>query len=226
MPKSLFIITLLSLIGVTIMFLGATPSSARGFYYVIWLSFTYLVWMKKDLLRGAFQKSPFGSFFTFLLLGISMILLEETIAGITVNLLSSENLTSLLSKVPPYYANNLLLLPGFIIAWYILLRRYSYTQKEFLILVGLFGIFSEKIYIHILTLPIIGIPLAPVTMLTYIGIILPSYLSLDKEWEKRLHPILRYSIGLLFPILVSIPFLALHGFLSNLGYIDPSILTH
>ena len=137
------------------MFLGATPSSARGFYYVIWLSFTYLVWMKKDLLRETFQTSPFGSFLTFLLLGISMILLEETIAGITVNILSSENLTSLLSTVPPYYANNLLLLPGFIIAWYILLRRYSYTQKEFLILVGLFGIFSEKIYIHILILPFI-----------------------------------------------------------------------
>lgn len=137
---------------------------------------------KKIFSEKNVPKISFGSFLTFLLLGISMILLEETIAGITVNLLSSENLTSLLSKVPPYYANNLLLLPGFTIAfWYILLRRYSYTQKEFLILVGLFGIFSEKIYIHILTLPIIGIPLAPVTMLTYIGIILPSYLSLDKE---------------------------------------------
>jgi hypothetical protein len=65
-----------------------------------------------------------------------------------------------------------------------------------------------------------------VTMLTYIGIILPSYLSLIKQWDKKLHPILRYSIGLLLPLLMSIPFLALHGFLSNLGYIDPSILTH
>jgi hypothetical protein len=110
-----------------------------------------------------------------------MILLEETIAGITVNLLSAPDFYTLISKIPPYFANNLLLLPGFIIAWYILLIRYNYSKKEFFILIGLFGIFSEKIYIHILTLPIIGIPLVPVTMLTYIGIILPSYLSLIKQ---------------------------------------------
>lgn len=225
MPKSLFIITCICLIWVTIMFLGGTPSSARGLYYVIWLSFTYLVWKKREPLRKKLQKSPFGSFLTFLLLGIMMILLEETFAGITVNLLSAPDLYTLLSKVPPYYENNLLLLPGFIIAWFILLKTYKYSQKEFFILIGLFGLFAEKIYIHVLTLPIIGIPLIPVTMLTYIGIILPSYLSLWNPWEKTLHPLLRYTLGFFFPILVSVPFIIIHNSLADLGYIDPSILT-
>ena len=226
MPKSLFIITCICLIWVTIMFLWSSPSSARWFYYVIWLSFTYFVWKKRDALRLILQKSPLGSFLTFLLLGIMMILLEETFAGITVNLLSAPDLHTLLLKVPPYYANNLLTLPGFIIAWYILLKTYKYSQKEFFILIGLFGLFAEKIYTHVLTLPIIGIPLIPVTMLTYIGIILPSYLSLTKQSDKSGHPLLRYGLGLFFPILVTLPFLVIHWYLSELGYIDPSILSH
>jgi hypothetical protein len=177
---------------------------------VAWLSFTYFVWSQRELLQKKLQKSPFGGFFTFIALGVSMILLEETLAGITVHLLSSSDIYTLLSKVPPYYANNLLTLPGFIIAWYILLKRYHYSQKEFFVLIGLFGLFAEKIYIHVLTLPIIGIPLIPVTMLTYIGIILPSYLSLTKQSEKSIHPLWRYSLGLLFPILISLPFLVIH----------------
>ncbi len=226
MPKSVFILTLISLFLVTIMFLWSSPSSARGFYYVIWLSFCYFVWKRKESIISILRKSPFGSFLTFLLLGLLMIITEETIAGITVNILSSPNIRSLLWSVPQYYANNLLLLPGFIIAWYILLTRYQYSEKEFFVLVGLFGLFAEKIYIYIFTLPVIGIPLISVTMLTYIGIILPSYLSLRKRGDKILHPVLRYSIGFLFPILVSVPLVLFHDYLSALWYIDPSILTH
>ncbi len=132
------------------------------------------------------------------------------------NLLSAPDVTTLLSRVPPYYENNLLLLPGFIIAWYLLLRRYHYTQTEFFVLIGLFGLFSENIYIHVMTLPIIGIPLVPVTMFTYIGIILPSYLSLTAQGEKVLHPLLRYALGFFFPILTSIPLILVHTYLSGL----------
>ncbi len=226
MPKSLFIITLICTFLVTVMFFWATPSSARGFYYVIWLSITYFVWKNRDALGARFQKSPLGSFVTFLSLGIVMILLEETFAWLTVNLLSAPNLPTLFSRVLPYYANNLLLLPGFIIAWYFLLTRYHYTQKEFLILVWMFGLFSEKIYVHVMTLPIIGIPLVPVTMFTYIGIILPSYLSLTAQGEKVLHPLLRYALGFFFPIVTSIPLILVHTYLSGLWYIDPSVLGH
>jgi hypothetical protein len=77
-----------------------------------------------------------------------------------------------------------------------------------------------------MTLPIIGIPLVPVTIFTYIGIILPSYLSLSVQGEKSLHPLIRYAVGFFFPILVSMPFIALHIYLSSLGYIDPSVLGH
>lgn len=77
-----------------------------------------------------------------------------------------------------------------------------------------------------MTLPIIGIPLIPVTMFTYIGIILLSYLSLATQGEKILHPVFRYSLGFFFPIVTSIPLILIHSYLSGLGYIDPSILAH
>ena len=80
----------------------------------------------------------------------------------------------------------------------------------------MFGLFSEKIYVHVMTLPIIGIPLVPVTMFTYIGIILPSYLSLTAQGEKVLHPHLRYALGFFFPILTSIPLILVHTYLSGL----------
>lgn len=216
--------TIVSVIFVTIAFLGSTPHSARGMYYVILLSVWYSIWKRSEVLRQALRRIPLWEFMIYFSLGLLMILFEETIAGISVNIGQSPNIPSLLASVPQYYANNLLLLPGFIIWWYLLLKRYAFTQKEVFILVGMFGIFAEKIYIHILNMPIMGISLILPTMFTYIIIILPSLLSLRSMSERSLHPILKYPLGFFFPIIISIPFLLIHSYMSSLWYIDPSIL--
>jgi hypothetical protein len=116
-------------------------------------------------------------------------------------------------------------LPGFIIAWYILLKRYEYSRTEVFTLVGLFGLFSEKIYIHVLTVPIMGIALLLPTMFTYIGIILPSILSLPTHGTRRQTSVIRYFTGLIVPIIMSMPFVFLHTLLTNAGWLDPTILT-
>lgn len=172
-----------------------------------------------------FKKSLFGNFATFVSLGLVMILIEETFASIAANLVLVDKVQELLASIHQYYANNFLLLPGFIVAWYFLATRIRYTQKELFVLVGLFGIFYEKIYIHILTIPILGIPLILPTMFTYIGIIIPSVLSLQKMGERQLPNYLRYSLGILMPIIASMPFIAVHILLSKAGLIDPTVLT-
>ena len=215
----------LSALFCTVAFLGGEPSSARGLYYIIWLSLSYYLFKKREYISVYLRRSPFSGFVTFVGLGIIMILVEETFAALAVNLLRVSSFFELLASIPQFYANNLLLLPGFIVAWYFLASRIAYTRKEIFILVGLFGLFSEKIYMHVLTIPILGIPLIPITMLAYMGIILPSLLSLRETGTREVPSYVRYFIGILFPIMMSVPFFLIHGYLVGLGYIDVTVLS-
>lgn len=205
-------------------FLGGNPPSARGLYYVVWLSFFAALWKKRGVFESQLQKSPLGTGVTFIGLGLLMIFIEETFTGIFVNILLVSDFFSLVQSIPQYYANNFLLLPGFIVAWYVLLRRYAYTRTEVFVLVGIFGLFAERIYLHVVTIPIMGIPLILPTMFTYMGIIAPSLLSLKVTGLRRHPMLLRYTIGILFPVLVSIPFVFLHGVLTEAGIVDSTVL--
>lgn len=226
MNKILLTLLILSVVFVAVAFLGANPSSLRGFYYVVWLSFCAYVWKQRDTLGNILKKSPLGGFLTFLGLGLLMIFIEETLAGIAVNILHVESISALFATTTQFYANNFLLLPGFIVGWYILLKRYAYTQKEVFVLVGLFGVLlSEKIHIHIFAIPILGIPLILPTMFTYMGIIAPSILSMKEFGKREISVPIRYGIGLLFPWLVSIPFVVIHILLSRARITDPTVLT-
>lgn len=210
---------------VTIFFLGGDPPSARGFYYILWLSFfSFVFWKRQDRWKEKLASGRLGQPVTFIGLGLLMILIEETIAAITVNVLYVPNFSSLLAFTPQYYANNLLLLSGFVVAWYLLTKWYAYTRGEIFVLVGIFGIFAEKIYTHILTIPILGIPLILPTMFTYFAILFPSLLSLEPRNLKPLSKPAKYLFGFLFPILVSLPFLFVHTLLSKAGLIDPAVL--
>ncbi|MCA9357151.1 hypothetical protein KC872_02980, partial [Candidatus Kaiserbacteria bacterium] len=124
-----------------------------------------------------------------------------------------------------FYANNLLLLPGFIIAWYFLLKKINYTKREVFILVGIFGLFAEKTILHVILIFPFGLALVLPTMFTYMGIIAPSLLSLKQVGTKELSKTLRYALGLLLPILCSVPFLIIHTILVQAGYIDVTVLT-
>ena len=224
MDKRILAALVLSVTFLAAAFMGGDPPSARGFYYVTWLAFIWLLWKRRGPLETWLQSRTLPDLFLFVGLGLIMIIIEETIAGITVHLLSVKSPTELPVLVAQYYANNLLRLPGFIIAWYILLKRYEYSRTEVFTLVGLFGLFSEKIYIHVLTIPIMGIALLLPTMFTYIGIILPSILSLPAHDTRRQKSVGRYFTGLIFPIVMSMPFVFIHTLLTNAGWLDPTIL--
>ena len=225
LDKGIRIALITSVAFVVVAFLGGEPASTRGFYYLLWLSFTGWVWFQRDTVGPWLKRRRLPEFLLFVGLGLLMIILEETLAGMLVHLLSAPSAADLLAAIPQYYFNNLFLLPGFIIAWYLLLKQCDYPQTEVFALVGLFGLFSEKIYLHVLTFPILGMALILPTMFTYMGIILPSILSLRSHGTRRWHWSIRYSMGFLFPILVSIPFVMVHGWLTETGFIDPTILT-
>lgn len=209
----------------TFAFLLWDNPSARWFYYIIWLLFWYFLWKKTQILKEFLDWIKLNEFMKFFILWLFMIFVEETIAWIAVNILYVDNFIALINSIPQYYANNLLLLSWYIIGWFILLKKYWYSKVEVYVLVWIFWLFAEKIFLHLIKYPIFWITLILPTMFTYIVIIFPSLVSLKQEWTKDISRFLKYSLWIILPIIISIPFLLIHAYLSYLWLIDPSILT-
>ncbi len=111
MDKRILAVLILSVIFLAAAFMGGDPASARGFYYVIWLAFIWLLWKKRGPLEIWLQSRTLPGFFLFVGLGLMMIIIEETIAGITVHLLSVKSLSELPALIIQYYASDILPTP-------------------------------------------------------------------------------------------------------------------
>ena len=137
-----------------------------------------------------------------------MVLCEEIIAGTAMNLGIADSVGDILLGIRQFIAFNILALPGFIIAWYILLKHCIYTRQEVFILSGIFGILSEKLFRHVDYPIMIALLILP-TMFTYAIIIAPSVMSYRGTGAKPRPKIVRYLLGIFFPFVVSIPFVLL-----------------
>lgn len=222
--QNLILILLLS----STLFLVAVSFFAHHFlalYYVVWIFLVGgFLWKKKVKVEEKLAQLKIGSFKKFILLGVIMIFLEETLAGISMHLSTAHNSRDLIVGVLQFWAFNLLALPGFIIGWYLLLCKYNYSRREVFVLVGLFGLFSESVVSKILANPIMGTVLILPTMFTYSIIIAPSIMSFRGGEKKSIPVLYRYIIGFFFPIIVSLPFLLILMILKNhFPYIFPPI---
>lgn len=211
---------ILILLAVSLIFLTLISINAKHFlalYYVVWIGGVgSLVWRYRLQLEEVLLSWSIGGFTKFLFLGIVMILAEETLAGISMHLAISRDLHYLLKGILQFWAFNILALPGFIIAWYILLSKFKYTRKEVFILVGLFGLFAESIGLKILGNPIAGMTLVLPTMFTYAIIVAPSVMSFNNSKEGKLLSVFpRYVLGFILPIIASLPFIGILAILKN-----------
>lgn len=186
-------------------------------YYIVWVGVVGpLVWFNRVKLEEKLSAWGLSSFPKFLLLGIAMILSEEVLAGLSMNLHISKDPAFLIHGISQFWAFNLLALPGFIIAWHVLLSRYVYTKREVFMLVGIFGLFAEHVVEKVAGNPIAGALLILPTMFTYAIIIAPSLLSFRAVGErKELGFVKRYVFGFLVPVLVTLPFIAVLAYLKT-----------
>lgn len=185
-------------------------ASFLALYYIVWLFGVGTFFLKRqDRITQKLVAWKAGRFVKFMCLGLCMIVLEEIFAGISMHLAVAKSLTDILAGIVQFWAFNLLALPGFILGWYLLLRYIEYSRKEVFLLVGLFGLFSEKTLLHVMSMPVMGLLLVLPTMFTYMLIIAPSVVSFEPGSQRRLPRLLRYPLGLLFPIATSIPFVTL-----------------
>jgi hypothetical protein len=204
MKRTILLLLIISVLLLNVIFIFSSHSFL-ALYYVLWLGGvgTY-VWRNRDRLEARLTKWNIGSFKKFLLLGLLMILIEETFAGFSTHLATAHSVSDIYIGILQFWAFNFLTLPGFIIGWYLLLCRFTYSRKEVLVLVGILGLFAEKTYIFIFAVPIMGILLILPTMFTYALIIAPSILSF-RGGGRTLPTYLRYMLGVIVPIIVSIP---------------------
>lgn len=197
LATSLFFLVLVSI----------ASKQALALYYILWIcGVGVCIWKKRDYIEQNLVSWNVSTYTKFILLGLGMILLEETIAGISMHLIIANDLTDIMRGVLQFWAFNLLALPGFIIAWSFLLSKIAYTRQEVFILVGLFGVFSEKTSFKIMAFPVAGLALVLPTMLTYMIIIAPSVMSFRGTTALPRPRWFKYTLGIVAPLVVSIPF--------------------
>ncbi len=208
MKKTIITILVISIILLNVILI-INDGSFLATYYLIWvLLIGKLLWKYRSRVETYLVSLKVGDFKKFLFLGLGMVLCEEIIAGTAMNLGIADSVGDILLGVRQFIAFNILALPGFIIAWYILLKRYIYTRPEVFILSGFFGILSEKLFRHTEHPIMIALLILP-TMFTYAIIIAPSVMSFRGLGAKPKSKVVRYMLGIFFPFVVSVPFVLL-----------------
>ena len=209
MPKALIFLLIVSTIVFNFIDI-ALALSFLVFYYIFWGGgWGWYIWRHKEKLEERLVAWNMGGFKKFLLLGIIMILIEETFAGFSLNLGVHTSLWSFVKVILQCYALNLFALPT--LFFYTTLFRESEERRVgksvVFVLVGLFGLYSEKIYTYVFVFPLAALFLILPTMFTYAVIIAPSIMSFRGMGTKTLPSALRYTFGLILPFLVSVPFI-------------------
>jgi hypothetical protein len=194
--------------------------SLQPLYYFLWVvGVGGYVYKNQDFVAAKLQSLPFGRFGSYLGIGICCILLEEVFASIAMHgmrYITEGSIATFFVDIAQFWMVNLLALPGMLLAWYVLLKRYSYSHTEIFWLAGLFGLFSEKIYLHAAAYPLFGWALIIPTVFTYGLLILLPVLSLRNLEGRAGTRVIRYALALVAPILFSVPFIGILSYIHGL----------
>ncbi len=181
-------------------------------YYIVWvLGVGWYLYKNYARVEALLRRLPINGFFRFLILGLTMVLFEEMIAGIVMKLPTATSVADIILSMQRYITMNFLILPGLVIGWYILLRLYQYSRVEVLVLSGLFGLFAEKVYSFGNPL-LIGLLILP-TMATYAVIMTPALISYNGKEGAPKNRVFRYVLGFVVPFIVTMPFIGILTYL-------------
>ncbi len=188
----------------------------QAVYYLIWLlGFGGLFLWQQERLIAALRAWHIPAGARFVLLGYSMVLLEEIFAALCNHISEGFALPVYFVRVGQFWAFNLLAFSGLIWGWYFLMARWHYAYPEAVFWVGLYGFIAEHGLSYLASNPILAAVLFPLNFFTYGLILSPALLSLDvgQRLHRDLHPLWRGVLGLGLPLLLAMPFVALLGIL-------------
>ncbi|MBI3175334.1 MAG: hypothetical protein HYZ25_16550 [Chloroflexi bacterium] len=207
-----FLIGMVIWLGVSLLFwawyLSALEFVVPFLYMYVWLLLIGLpLWIQRKRVEAALQNWKASPMLKFVLLGYGMVLLEEIFAAFFNHLTEGFQLPLFLARIGQFWALNVFAFSGLILGWHFLLSRFRYSRLEAFMLVGAYGLFSERIYTQMFANPIAFLFLAAPTVFIYGQILSPSILSLTQHGTRHLPAAVRWLMGLLLPFLVAIPFL-------------------
>ena len=159
------------------------------------------------------QEWKLPSVYKFGIVGYGAILFEEVIAAFTNNLSEGFSMSLFVIRIGQFWAFNVIVFTGFIWGWYILLRRYAFSNREVFWLAGLLGIYNEGIYKVLLSNPLAFVIFALPTIFVYGIILSPALFSLRERGTRTVFAPQKYVLVVVLIVLLSVPCFALMLFL-------------
>ena len=164
-------------------------------YFSLWLGGVgAIVWFFRQRLAGTLQHWRRSNCFKFLVLGYGMVLLEEIFAALSNHLSEGFQLLVFIERIGQFWALNIFAFTGFIVAWYVLISRVEYTNREVFYLSGAWGIFAEHVYRALFTNPPAFLLIAALEILTYGLLITPAMLSMAPRGQRHIPRLWKYLI--------------------------------
>ena len=174
-------------------------------YFYVWLiGFGLPVWFYRRKLRSILQKWQISGRTKFLLLGYGMVLLEEIFAALFNHLSEGFSILLYVQRIGQFWALNILAFTGFVVGWWVLISWLKYSDSEVFYLAGIFGLYSERIYLHLFSNIMAVLLFAPLVIFTYGLIITPALLSVKHPGKRQMHPVLKYPLSLVMIFIFSI----------------------
>jgi hypothetical protein len=175
------------------------------YLYTIVLIIGPIIWFKRSKIKERLLNyNKFNNLTKFLLLGMSVVIFEEIIAGSVHHLTEPFNVVVLMQRVGQFCFLNLFTFTGFYFAWFFLIRKFKYSFQEVFFLAGFWGLYAEKIIFSSLVNPIYFVTIAPIFIFVYGIMITLPMLSVNFAGNKRLHPLLKYTLPYVVMFIFSI----------------------
>lgn len=192
------------------------PIPWQAFYFDVWLlGFGLPLWMFRCRVTAFLRDWKWPEGIRFVLLAYGMVLLEEIFAALFNHLTEGFRLELYLIRIGQFWVLNIFAFTGLILASGVLYTRIGYTLGEMFVLVGLTGLYSEKVIYALASAPLIFAVVAPVVFFSYGLIMVPSMMSVPARDFRRFSTPVRYALFFATWFSMSIPFIFLLLFLRS-----------
>ena len=183
-------------------------------YYLFWLGGIGIFFLRyREKIVARLTNWNVHSSIKFILIGYAAVLTEEFIVAFVHSLTEGFSLIGFGQLVFQFWAFNVFAFTGFIVGWYFLLKRFSYSTADLFLIVGAWGLFSEHTLTYLGTNTLAAILLILPTMSTYNLIIAPAIASISQFGERKISWWKKYPLSFLILFTFSVVPVLLLGFL-------------
>ncbi len=214
------------LLTISILFLNAyfvfVPHSFVFFYYIFFVGIFGGFYMHyRERITLALQGLPFKDFFLFLVLGLGMVLFEETIVAFVHSFTEGFTPPVFFLRLEQFWAFNFLAFIGFVVGWYIAAKRYRYSTRDIFLISGAWGLYAEHTLVYLVASPIVAVLLILPVMSAYYLISAPALSTLEGKGRET-NVFVRYAFALVLMFVISLPpIVALSAFRAHAPQLFP-----